>query len=564
MDYKQQIAETIYSVLNEHLTLEDIYLLLEKPKHAEHGDVAFPAFQLAKVFRKNPAHIAQELAEDISSPLISKKQVVGPYINFFLNKESVSQGVLSEVVAEKGNYGHLSIGNGGNVPIDMSSPNIAKPMSMGHLRSTVIGNALSHILEKVDFKPIRINHLGDWGTQFGKLITAYKKWGNEEAVRAEPIKELLALYVKFHEVAENDPTLEDDGRLWFKKLEDGNEEAVELWKWFREESLKEFKKVYDRLNISFDSLSGEAFYNDKMDQVVDLLNEKELLTMDRGAYIVDLEKYDLNPALIKKSDGATLYMTRDLAAALYRKKNYDFAQSLYVVGQEQSNHFKQLIAVLKELGLDWSDDVHHIPFGLITKDGKKLSTRKGKVVLLEDVLNEASAQALKQIEDKNPNLPDKERVAEQVGVGAVVFHDLKNDRLNNFDFTIEEVVQFEGETGPYVQYTRARAMSILNKAGVTTVESANSLALTDDYSWEVVKLLHDYPHTIRRAYENFEPSIIAKHAITLAQAFNRFYANVRVLDAHPEKEARLALVSAVTDILKEDLRILGVESPDEM
>lgn len=564
MDYKQQIAETIHSVLSEHLTLEEIYLLLEKPKHVEHGDVAFPAFQLAKVFRKNPAQIAQELAEDISSPLISEKQVVGPYINFFLNKESVSQGVLSEVVAEKGNYGHLSIGNGGNVPIDMSSPNIAKPMSMGHLRSTVIGNALSNILEKVDFKPIRINHLGDWGTQFGKLITAYKKWGNEEAVRAEPIKELLALYVKFHEVAEEDPTLEDEGRLWFRKLEDGNEEAVELWTWFREESLKEFEKVYDRLNISFDSLSGEAFYNDKMDQVVDLLNEKELLTMDRGAYIVDLEKYDLNPALIKKSDGATLYMTRDLAAALYRKTNYDFAQSLYVVGQEQSNHFKQLIAVLKELDLDWSDDVHHIPFGLITKDGKKLSTRKGKVVLLEDVLNEASAQALKQIEDKNPGLPDKERVAEQVGVGAVVFHDLKNDRLNNFDFTIEEVVQFEGETGPYVQYTRARAMSILRKAGVTAFDPSGKLALSDDYSWEVVKLLHDYPNTIRRAYENYEPSIIAKHAIALAQAFNRFYANVRVLDEHPEKEARLALVSAVTDMLKEDLRILGVESPDEM
>lgn len=446
----------------------------------------------------------------------------------------------------------------------MSSPNIAKPMSMGHLRSTVIGNALANIFAKVGYNPIRINHIGDWGTQFGKLITAYKKWGSEEDVRKEPIKELLRLYVKFHAVAEDDPSLLEEGRLWFKNLENGNEEAVELWTWFREESLNEFNKVYDRLNISFDSTNGEAFYNDKMGEVVDLLNSKNLLSSDQGAHIVDLEKYDLNPALIMKSDGATLYMTRDLAAALYRKNTYNFAQSLYVVGQEQSNHFNQLKAVLTEADFDWANDIHHIPFGLITKDGKKLSTRKGKVVLLEDVLTEAHNLALKQIEEKNPDLPNKEIVAEQVGVGAVVFHDLKNDRLNNFDFTIEEVVQFEGETGPYVQYTRARAMSILNKAGVTDFDPSNAFELSDEYSWEVIKLLQEYKHTIKRAYLNYEPSIIAKHAIHLAQAFNRFYANVRVLDEHDEKEARLALVLATTEVLKEDLRILGVEAPNEM
>lgn len=558
------IAEAIHKELSEHLELNEIKLLLEKPKHTDHGDVAFPTFQLAKLFRKNPAQIASELAESLSADVIDRKEVVGPYINFFLDKKVVSSAVLKEVIEKKEDFGNHTFGENGKVPIDMSSPNIAKPMSMGHLRSTVIGNALSNILTKVGYSPVRINHLGDWGTQFGKLITAYKKWGSEEDVRAEPIKELLRLYVLFHEEAEKDDTLEDEGRAWFRKLEQGNEEAVALWKWFREESLKEFEKVYQRLNIAFDSYNGEAFYNDKMDRVVDLLDEKELLTVDQGAHIVNLDKYDLNPALIKKSDGATLYMTRDLAAALFRKETYDFAQSLYVVGQEQSNHFKQLKAVLKELGFDWADNIHHIPFGLITKDGKKLSTRKGKVVLLEDVLDEATAQALQQIEEKNPDLPNKDRVSEQVGVGAVVFHDLKNDRLNNFDFTIEEVVQFEGETGPYVQYTRARALSILRKAGQETFQASDAYQLSDAYSWEVVKLLQEYPDTIKRAYDNFEPSIIAKHAVHLAQAFNKFYANVRVLDEHEEKEARLALVYAITEILKEDLRILGVESPNEM
>ena len=564
MDYKQLIAEAIHKELSEHLELNEIKLLLEKPKYTDHGDVAFPTFQLAKLFRKNPAQIASELAESISADVIDRKEVVGPYINFFLNKEYVSSEVLKEVIEKKENFGNHTFGDNGKVPIDMSSPNIAKPMSMGHLRSTVIGNALSNILTKVGYSPVRINHLGDWGTQFGKLITAYKKWGTEDEVRAEPIKELLRLYVKFHEEAEEDETLEDEGRAWFRKLEQGNEEAVAIWKWFREESLKEFEKVYERLNIAFDSYNGEAFYNDKMDRVVELLDEKEILTVDQGAHIVNLDKYDLNPALIKKSDGATLYMTRDLAAALFRKDTYEFAQSLYVVGQEQSNHFKQLKAVLKELGFDWADDIHHIPFGLITKDGKKLSTRKGKVVLLEDVLDEATAQALQQIEEKNPDLPNKERVSEQVGVGAVVFHDLRNDRLNNFDFTIEEVVQFEGETGPYVQYTRARAMSILRKAGKESFDTSTAYKLSDSYSWEVIKLLQEYPDTIKRAYDNFEPSIIAKHSVHLAQAFNKFYANVRVLDEHEEKEARLALVYAITELLKEDLRILGVESPDEM
>jgi len=564
LEYKKIVAQAIHAQIKDYLNIDDIISLIEKPKHESHGDLAFPAFRLAKEFRKSPVEIAEDLEADIEDPLIEKTEAVGPYLNFFLNKEKVSKIIIEEFLDKKVDYGKENIGGGKNVPIDMSSPNIAKPMSMGHLRSTVIGNSLSKILIEMGFTPVRINHLGDWGTQFGKLITAYQKWGSEAEVRKEPIKELLKLYVQFHEEAEEDPDLEDEGRSWFKKLEDGDEEALKLWRWFREESLKEFQVVYDRLNIDFDSYNGEAFYNDKMDRIVDLLKEKDLLAKNEGATVVDLEEYDLNPALIKKSDGATLYITRDLAAALYRKENYDFDQSLYVVGQEQSNHFKQLKAVLKELGYDWFDDIHHIPFGLITKDGKKLSTRKGKVVLLEDVLNEAVQKALVQIEEKNPSLENKEQVAEQVGVGAVIFHDLKNDRLNNFDFTIDEVVQFEGETGPYVQYTRARALSILRKADFELVKSSDLNGLSDSYSWEVIKLIQEYPETLKRAYQNYEPSVIAKHALSLARAFNKFYANVRVLDENEERDSRLTLVYIITEMLKKDLALLGVESPAEM
>lgn len=563
MNNKQIVAQAIYAAVKEDLTLEQVSQLLENPKTAEHGDVAFPAFALAKVYRKAPQQIASELAEKIDPASFEKIEVVGPYLNFFMNKEVISEHVLQTVLKEKNHYGDQSIGNQQAVPIDMSSPNIAKPISMGHLRSTVIGNSIGFILEKIGYQPIRINHLGDWGTQFGKLIVAYKKWGSEEAVKKEPINELLRLYVEFHEQAENDKALEDEARAWFKKLEDGDQEATELWQWFRDESLQEFNKIYDMLEVSFDSLNGEAFYNDKMTEVVELLEEKHLLQEDQGAEIVDLTAYDLNPALIRKSDGATLYITRDMAAALYRKRTYNFAKSLYVVGNEQSYHFKQLKAVLKEMGFDWSDDMHHIPFGLITKDGKKLSTRKGKIVLLEEVLNEAIESAKEQITEKNPGLANKDEVAKQVGVGAVVFHDLKNDRLNNFDFTLEEVVRFEGETGPYVQYSHARAMSILEKAQFDPA-NAQALALNDVESWEVIKLIQRYPETILQAADKYEPSVIAKHAIKLAQAFNKYYANVKILAEDAQKDARLALVYAVTVLLKEDLRLLGLHAPDKM
>ena len=563
MNYKKIVAEQIAKTVGEHLSVDEIVSMIEVPKYANQGDLAFPAFTLAKVLRKAPQAIAAEIVEAVSDKHIARAEAMGPYANFFLERSAFADEVLKEVLELGEHYGDWDYGQGRKVVIDMSSPNIAKPMSMGHLRSTVIGNAIANLEKKVGYEPIRINHLGDWGTQFGKLIEAYKLWGSEELVKADPIAELIKLYVRFHEEAELDPTLDDKGRAWFKKLEDGDPEAVRLWEWFRSESLKEFNRVYDLLGVTFDSYNGEAFYNDKMDVVVDMLEDANLLKVDNGATIVDLEKYDLPPALIKKSDGATLYMTRDLAAANYRKNTYDFAKCIYVVGMEQSNHFKQLKAVLKELNLPWAETIVHIPFGLITLNGKKLSTRKGKIILLEGVLKEATELALKQIEAKNPSLENKEAVAHAVGVGAVISHDLKNDRTNNFDFALEEVVQFEGETGPYVQYTHARAMSILRKAN-HTVDTKEAFSLTDDDAWEVLKLIENYPNVVRFAEEKCEPSAIAKYVINLAQAFNKYYAHTKVLVEDEAFNSRIALVQTTASLLKQGLALLGVAAPDEM
>ena len=566
MDLKNNVAQVIKSSIETELTLEQIQNLLEVPKHDGHGDIAFPCFVFAKELRKAPQAIAEELAPQIAGEIVDRVEAVGPYINFFLNQAMVTQGILTEIYEAGNQYGELSIGHGENITIDMSSPNIAKPMSMGHLRSTVIGNAIANLTEKVGFKPVRINHLGDWGTQFGKLIVGYKKWGSEEAVRENPIEELLKYYVQFHEEAEKDEELEVEGRLWFKKLEDGDPEAYELWKWFKDESLKEFQRIYDILGIEFDSYNGEAFYSDKMPAVIDELEDKGLLKVDRGATIVDLEAYNLNPALIKKSDGATLYITRDLATALYRKDTYDFDQALYVVGNEQSNHFKQLKAVLELMGYDWASDINHIPFGLITQDGKKLSTRKGNVVLLEDVLNDAIDLAFKQINEKNPDLENKDEVAHQVGVGAVIFHDLKNDRLNSFDFNLQEVVQFEGETGPYVQYANARAHSILRKGDFdpAKIGEMSHFNLESEEAFQVLKELNRYPEIVKSSYEKYEPSVIAKYLLALSQQFNKYYAHTRILTEDDQLQSRLALVYALTQVLESGLAILGVQAPNQM
>lgn len=543
---------------------EEISEKLEAPKSSDMGDVAFPTFTLAKVLHRAPQQIAADIVANINQVGFEKVVATGPYVNFFLDKQATSRHILGKILKEQSHYGSNTDGQGAHVTIDMSSPNIAKPMSMGHLRSTVIGNSLSNITAKNGYVPVKINHLGDWGTQFGKLIYAYKTWGSEEAVKADPIATLLRYYVEFHEKAKDDDKLNDAGRAWFKKLEDGDSEAHELWRWFRAESLKEFTAIYDRLDITFDSFNGEAFYNDKMDKVVDILEEKNLLVTSQGAQIVDLSGINpnLTPAMIKRSDGATLYMTRDLAAAVYRKETYHFSKSLYVVGGEQREHFVQMKAVLSLMGFEWSDDVEHISFGLITFNGKKMSTRKGDVVLLKDVLDDAHDLALKQIQEKNPALENKNSVAEQVGAGAVIFHDLMNDRTNNFDFNLEEVVRFEGDTGPYVQYTNARAKSILRKVNVDIVD--DNLDLDDAATWDIITTLNNFPDTVQRAWQQREASIIAKYALTLSRAFNRYYANSKILTNDQQLNARLALVQSVTIVLSESLRLLGVKSPEEM
>lgn len=563
MDIKQQIAAQLAQVV-DGLDAAAIYPLLEKPKSSEMGDIAFPAFSLAKVVRKAPQMIAAEIAEKLDTTGFDKVVATGPYVNFFLDKKAISSQVLGAVIAQKASYGDQDLGQGRNIAFDMSSPNIAKPFSIGHLRSTVIADSLAYIVEKLGYQPVRINHLGDWGKQFGMLIVAYKKWGDKAAVEAHPIDELLKLYVRINEEAESDPTVDEEAREWFRKLEAGDEEALSLWQWFRDESLVEFNRLYTELNVRFDSYNGEAFYNDKMDEVIDLLADKGLLKESQGAQVVDLEKYGIeHPALIKKSDGATLYITRDLAAALYRKRTYDFAQSIYVVGNEQAGHFKQLKAVLKEMDYDWSDDMVHVAFGLVTKEGKKLSTRKGNVILLEPTVAEAVSRAQAQIEAKNPDLENKETVAHAVGVGAIKFYDLKIDRMNGYDFDLEAMVSFEGETGPYVQYAYARIQSILRKADFVADENA-TYSLQDAESWEIIKLIQNFPATIVRAFEKYEPSVMAKFAINLAQAFNKYYAHTRILDESPERESRLALAYATGVVLKEALRLLGVEAPEKM
>ena len=562
MDNKQLIASELAKVIDS-LDQSAISNLLEQPKSSDLGDIAFPAFSLAKVERKAPQAIAADIAEKIDPSHFEKVVATGPYVNFFLNKAKISDQVIKEVIKEGADYGQQNEGQGENITIDLSSPNIAKPFSVGHLRSTVIGDALSNIFRKMGYNTIKINHLGDWGKQFGLLMVAYKKWGNKEAVEANPIDELLQLYVRINAEIENDPALDDEGRLWFKKLEDGDPEATELWQWFRDESLVEFNRIYELLGVEFDSLNGEAFYNDKMDEAVKILEDKGLLKESKGASIVDLDDVNLPPAMIKKSDGATLYITRDIATAMYRARTYNFVKNVYVVGQEQSNHFRQLKAVLKKMGFDWSDDMIHVDFGLVTKNRQKLSTRKGNIILLEPTLQEAISRAKAQIEEKNPNLENKEAVAHAVGVGAVKFYDLKTDRRNGYDFDLEAMVSFEGETGPYVQYAYARIQSILRKADFKPSLDAN-YNLNDAESWEIIKLIQDFARVVKRAADNFEPSLIAKYAISLAQAFNKYYAHTRILDESPERDSRLALSYTTAVVLKEALRMLGVEAPEKM
>lgn len=559
MSMNKPIAELISTALNNEMPASEIEKLMEKPKLMELGDVAFPCFTLAKKFKKSPQVIASEIAQQLNSTLIQEVNVVGGYLNIFVNQQMVTENVLQTILREKDQYGSMQTGKG-NVVIDYSSPNIAKPFSMGHLRSTVIGNALANIAEKNGYNAVRINHLGDWGTQFGKLIVAYKLWGDKEAIEASPIQELLKIYVKFHERAETDESLNDQARASFKSLEDGDEEALALWKWFRDASLKEFETIYDLLGIRFDSYAGEAFYNDKMDAVVGELKEKGLLALSEGAYVVQLE--DMPPCLITKTDGATLYATRDLAAAMYRKKQYEAKKTFYVVGNEQSLHFKQLFNVIEKMGYEWSKDLQHVAFGMMLKDGKKMSTRKGKVVLLADVLAEAIETAKRNIEEKNQALEQKELVARQVGVGAVIFNDLKNNRMNDIDFSLEQMMNFEGETGPYVQYTYARISSLLEKGDFK--EQAIQFDALGEYAWPVIQLLEQYPIIVQKAFEQADPSQIAKFSLHVSRAFNKYYAHSKILVEDEWKQMKLSFAFSVAIVLKDALSLLGISAPNKM
>ena len=564
-DFKVAVATCLKEHIEE-LTLEEITALIEVPPNKDMGDFAFPCFKLAKVFRKAPNMIAAELSEKIEAKgVISNVTPLGGYINFFVNKSQLAETVIKDVLSKKEKYGHSDLGKDKTIVIDFSSPNIAKPFHIGHIRTTVIGNALYKIYDSQGYNTVRINHLGDYGTQFGKLIVAFKLWGNKEAVEANPIPELLKLYIQFHDEAERHPEMEDEARAWFTKLENGDKEAKELWQWFRDESLKEFARVYDLLDIEFDSYNGESFYSDKMDRVIDIIKDKGLLQESQGTNIVDLEEYNMPPALITKNDGSTLYMTRDLAAALYRKENYDFEKCIYVVGSQQSLHFQQLFKVLELVGFEWAKDMVHVPFGMVALEEGTMSTRKGRVVFLEDVLKQAIEKTKETMLTKNPNALNVDEIAKQVGVGAVVFQELSNSRIKDYTFSWSRTLSFEGETGPYVQYTHARCCAVLRKAEEEVTTDINYELLNDVDSAEVLKVIASFNKTILNAMRKNEPHIITRFVLDLAQAFNKFYHDNSILVEDAElRKARLALVCATRQALENGLKLLGMQAPERM
>lgn len=564
-DFKVAVATCLKEHIEE-LTLEEITALIEVPPNKDMGDFAFPCFKLAKVFRKAPNMIAAELSEKIEAKgVISNVTPLGGYINFFVNKSQLAETVIKDVLTKKEKYGHSDLGKDKTIVIDFSSPNIAKPFHIGHIRTTVIGNALYKIYDSQGYNTVRINHLGDYGTQFGKLIVAFKLWGNKEAVEANPIPELLKLYIQFHDEAERHPEMEDEARAWFTKLENGDKEAKELWQWFRDESLKEFARVYDLLDIEFDSYNGESFYSDKMDRVIDIIKDKGLLQESQGTNIVDLEEYNMPPALITKNDGSTLYMTRDLAAALYRKENYDFEKCIYVVGSQQSLHFQQLFKVLELVGFEWAKDMVHVPFGMVALEEGTMSTRKGRVVFLEDVLKQAIEKTKETMLTKNPNALNVDEIAKQVGVGAVVFQELSNSRIKDYTFSWSRTLSFEGETGPYVQYTHARCCAVLRKAEEEVTTDINYELLNDVDSAEVLKVIASFNKTILNAMRKNEPHIITRFVLDLAQAFNKFYHDNSILVEDAElRKARLALVCSTRQALENGLKLLGMQAPERM
>lgn len=573
VNFKEEIAKLIAAEVTD-LELSEIQSMIEVPQDSKMGDYAFPCFKLAKVMRKAPPLIAKNIAEKIAyNEIFEKVEQVNAYVNMFISKEEFVKDVVEDVLEKGEGFGRSEIGGGKTVIVEYSSPNIAKPFHIGHIRSTVIGNSIYKIYDALGYNVIRINHLGDYGTQFGKMICAYRHWGNKEDVINEPIKTLLGYYTKFHEEVEKHPELDDEAREIFTKLEHGEPEEVELWQWFRDESLKEFNRVYKMLGIEFDSYNGESFYSDKMPRFVKELEEKGLLEESRGAHIVDLEKYGLGVALITKSDGSTLYITRDIAAAVYRKETYDFYKNIYVVASQQNLHFQQWIQILELMGYEWARDCVHVPFGLVSLEDGTMSTRHGRVVFLEDVLNRAVEQTKEIIREKGVNTDNIDETARQVGIGAVIFNELSNNRIKDYVFSWSKVLDFNGETGPYVQYTYARCASVLRNAGEEAVKKAmekglagvDAKYLTGESSYALAKLLYRLPQVVAEAGEKFEPSIVTRHIVDIAQSFNRFYHDEHILvDNEEEKAAKLALVISAKTAIKNGLALLGMEAPERM
>ncbi len=563
MNFKYELATHLSTALEQDI--DSVFSSIEVPPNPELGDFAFPCFKLAKELRKAPPVIAAELKDKLNIDFVSEIRVTGAYLNFFVDKEFFVKQILTDIIEKGENYGSSEDGKGKMIVIDYSSPNIAKPFHVGHLRSTVIGNALKNIYDKLGYDTHGINYLGDWGTQFGKLITAYSMWGNKEEVEKGGIPELNRLYVQFHDEAEKDESLNDIARANMLKMQEGDEEALSTWRWFRDVSLVEFNKVYDRLNITFDSYKGESFYNDKMDAVVDELREKNLLVDSNGARIVDLEEFNLPPCLILRSDGGTLYPTRDLAAAKYRWENFHFEKAIYITAGDQRLHFDQWFKVLEKMGHEWSNRLHHVYFGLVSLPEGKLSTRKGNVVLMEDLLDEAVSKTLNIINEKNPNLENKEEVAKQVGIGAVIFNDLYNSRIKDVVFSWERILNFDGETGPYVQYTHARARSVLARAENFDKNNVNFSLLQDEASFELVKLLSNYNAKLLDVAVKDEPFVLSRYVMEVARAFNKFYHdNIILTDDVVLTNTRLLVVEATANVIYNALSLLGIGAPNAM
>ena len=568
VDFKQKIAEQISKVTN--ISQEEIYGYIEIPSNEKMGDFSFPCFKLAKTLKKAPQAIAEDIQTKVEfeEMLIQKVDVVNGYLNFYIHPQAYISNVLTEVAKQKENYGKSTLGEGKTIVIDYSAPNIAKPFHIGHLRSTVIGSAIYKTYQHLGYHCVGINHLGDYGTQFGKLIEGYKRWGNEYDIEKNPIDELTKIYVRINNLCKEDESVLEECRNNFKKLEDKDPYCVELWTKFRELSLKEFQKVYDLLQVTFDSWNGEAFYSDKMQEVIDILKQKNLLVPSEGAMVVNLEDKQMPPCIIEKTNGSTTYATRDLAAILYRARTYDFDKAIYVTSYEQILHFKQIFEVAKYLNLDekYTNNLVHVPFGMVQLKSGKMSTREGNVIKLEELLNEAIHRVMKIMDEKNPNLENKEEIAKKIGIGAVIFNDLYNSRIKDEIFDWDTMLNFNGETGPYMQYIYVRTKSLLEKTGyVPKIEDVDFDRLQDEASLKVIKLIYSFEDILKQSAEKYEPYIIARYLIHLAQAFSSFYNENKIIGEEKQlQDARLFLTYSVGMVLKIGANLLGIQMPDKM